>query len=1083
MKVRTKIILLIGVFVLLILASMTGAAIYYYTHPSAVKRIVEYAVKSATGTSFAIKDLTYSLTPLRIAANGITCQPGKTLRGFYLEIPDVAADLSLEGPFGHKTLTFKRLQINGFSCRIAADSTLPKIKAAPQGTSFLGAVLKKAIAYFLFRDVRLEDAEVSGGRIAAQLEDQTVRVSGVHARLNAEQLIEVSCGIEMAWPSKKALLSVPHLHAKTDRAISLVDPRIGCSITVKDAVFESPDAKAKNIRLEAGLLYQSRHRNLTFENINLSLREADIKRGAQRETVLLDLHLNTAGAFSLKDLRLTASPLSLTMGDRLQFTGELDAAVGSQKKLDLKIRNCRVTPQEMFPLLPTEIRRRLDPLKLSGPVHVTGRIGGVMEQEKWGWECDLQARFKQTQVSFTPGHSRFGATVSGDIRAEGRVPDLRISVMVNATHTEFSGNGVELKPSEAAVSFSGTYPVFDLKDLSFRIPRAKGELGKKEFLVDDIRLQVQKGRVNGDKQAIFLPEIQFDSSLLKNLKGSLEVNNGKITIGVRGNQTGLIKAAMDLDLLPAGWGFAGLDSVQIGVGSEDEGGWSFMSELAFRDFAFQNRDSSCMGEKVSLRAKIGGRIDPSGLRIAANTSVDADKGEVLYDRFYVDLKKTPFFSLCEGAYGLSDSHLLLSNLQLGLKDILTLQTQGSILKRGGDWDFDLSSNIPKVPLEPVFNHFISEPFRRENPALAEIDVAGTISADLRVTGRGTDWLTKGYFKWDDGGLSSAKSGISLNGIDLSLPVWYQNREVKDPGTRLKGRLSIRSAGLPLLSEQELALSLDGGPNLLAVNASTFLKIPGGKIRLGPVVIRGLYGRSPSVDTSLSIDHLEIGPLLAGVWTHSVQGTISGELDPIHFERGNLKSVGEIMTKVLGGEVILSDPSVSGLLTGIPVFKLSTRWKDINLSELTAGTSFGKIEGILEGYAKGLEISHGQPQKFGLLLETVQKDGVPQRISVKAVDNIAQLGGGQSPFIGVAGMFASLFKEFPYEKIGVRATLENDIFRINGTIKEEGKEYLVKRGLLSGVNVVNQNPDNRVSFKDMVKRIKRVTASKSGPIIK
>jgi hypothetical protein len=100
-----------------------------------------------------------------------------------------------------------------------------------------------------------------------------------------------------------------------------------------------------------------------------------------------------------------------------------------------------------------------------------------------------------------------------------------------------------------------------------------------------------------------------------------------------------------------------------------------------------------------------------------------------------------------------------------------------------------------------------------------------------------------------------------------------------------------------------------------------------------------------------------------------------------------------------------------------------------------------------------------------------------------VDNISQLGGGQSPFIGVAGAFAAIFKEFPYEKIGIRALLENDVFRINGTVKEGGKEYLVKRGGFSGVNVVNQNPDNRVRFKDMVKRIKRVTAGKGGPVVK
>jgi hypothetical protein len=130
----------------------------------------------------------------------------------------------------------------------------------------------------------------------------------------------------------------------------------------------------------------------------------------------------------------------------------------------------------------------------------------------------------------------------------------------------------------------------------------------------------------------------------------------------------------------------------------------------------------------------------------------------------------------------------------------------------------------------------------------------------------------------------------------------------------------------------------------------------------------------------------------------------------------------------------------------------------------------------------LEIVFGQPQRFDLLLETVKTPGVSQKISVTAVDNIAQIGGGESPFIGMAGALSTFFKEFPYEKIGLRASLENDVFRINGTIREGGKEYLVKRGGFSGVDIVNQNPDNQISFKDMLKRIKRVTADGTQPVI-
>jgi hypothetical protein len=86
-------------------------------------------------------------------------------------------------------------------------------------------------------------------------------------------------------------------------------------------------------------------------------------------------------------------------------------------------------------------------------------------------------------------------------------------------------------------------------------------------------------------------------------------------------------------------------------------------------------------------------------------------------------------------------------------------------------------------------------------------------------------------------------------------------------------------------------------------------------------------------------------------------------------------------------------------------------------------------------------------------------------------------------MGVAGIVTSIFEEFPYEKIGIRASLENDVFRINGTIRERDTEYYVKGSGVPRVNIINVNPGNQIRFKDMVKRIRRVTTSKSGPVVK
>jgi hypothetical protein len=296
-------------------------------------------------------------------------------------------------------------------------------------------------------------------------------------------------------------------------------------------------------------------------------------------------------------------------------------------------------------------------------------------------------------------------------------------------------------------------------------------------------------------------------------------------------------------------------------------------------------------------------------------------------------------------------------------------------------------------------------------------------------------------------------------------------------------LSVQSAIFPLLPEQAIDVSLDALPNQLIASLKDNLKIPGGEVQVGPLVCKDIHSSKRSVETNLTLENIQIEPLLSQVWAQPIRGTITGKLAPIRLEGGLVLTEGEITADVLNGEISLSDFGASRIFSPGPVLRMNARWSNLSLSRLTSGTAFGRIEGVLEGYVKGLEIAYGQPQAFDLLLETVKRKGVSQKISVKAVDNISQIGGGQSPFMGVAGAFAAVFKEFPYKKIGIKASLENDVFRINGTVKEGDKEYLIKRGGISGVNVVNQNPDNRVGFKDMVKRIKRVASEKSGPVVK
>jgi len=1086
MKTKSKIIVTVGVAVLVFVVLSMSVLLYYYRHPAKIKALMEKTVSSSMGVSLSIQRMTYSRDPLRMELEGVQVEPGKAGRGFSLDVPAAAADFSFEGTWGHRTLVVKNIKVSGFISHITEKPELSGLGEPPSRPSFLGSLLRGLFAFFVFSHVRFESAEIHEGLVSARLGGRTLRIAHIRADLKAGRPLEILCGMQAKWPSQGLNLVVPKVSVKADQKLSLNYPEVGCFLSIEGAHLESPMVGIRDLEVKTRLLYQVKDGKLSFSSTELVSGPIEFRNGTQEMIVPSGVRITIGGGVHFGSKTLHADPLQITLGDGLLFEGSADARFGTQMEILVKILKSSFSPDRLRSLLPREIKAL--PVTLVGPLNLTGNIKGLRKQNgenAWTWEGNLHGFFRQNHLSFDSSGVRGNGNISGDIQAAGTFPDVRVYGAVKASDILLSGLGVDLKPFTASLSFAGSYPSYDLKNLSVLIPAAKRVYQGRELLVRNLSLKAGEGKVDAANRTFSLPAIRIDSSLLKNLQASLNIEKSEVLMKIGGRQTGFLETAGTLHLLPPGWTASGADRMEVEARRKGEGGYALSAEVTLEGLSFQNREETSMGQALAVKAEMAGKIAPSFSKIEGHAMVQADRGEVLFGRFYFDLQKNPFICSGKGLYNEGDRRLHLTDATLGLKSVLQLHMNGDLLGSGASRSFDVSMNIPGTPLGPVLTKLLKEPFQTEKPILTAADADGSLSGDCRLKGSGSRWTAKGRLDWKEGNLSIDSSRTALEGIDLSLPLWYRNYSEKEPLNPLKGKLSVRTVKAPFLPWQSLDLNLLAGPNTLSIPASTTLKIPGGNVRIGPLVAKGLPDMSPSCDTSISVNSVSLRPLLAKfeLPEKDVRGTLNGNLESIHIEKGIMRSKGQMEAKVFGGSVVLSNIGASGLFTSTPVLELNARWRDLDLAKLTTGSGFGKIQGVLNGHVNRLEIAEGQPQGFDLLLETVKKKGVPQRISVKAVDHIAELGGGQSPFVGVAGMFASLFKEFPYEKIGIHATLENDVFRINGTIKEEGKEYLVKRGFISGVNVINQNPDNRVSFKDMVKRLKRVSSSKTGPVVR
>jgi len=1026
----------IAAFACILAAS--GALVYFYTHPEAVVKIVEASAARFAGIS--IGRLFYSVAPLYVRMEEISIAPAEGSSGFSLKIPKLSADLQMEGRFGNKTLVLKMIRIDGFS--LEYDQTEFKMPTRPHASdSLFMPVLKHLTAFFLFRDIRLQEIAVEGGAAAAALPDLSVAAEEITAGRNADRQVEFRADARILLRSQNGRLHIPNLHLLTADSVSLSEMKVTARLSATGASFESDQMSVAGI-------------GLTVD-----------------------------GALDLKERRLDAPLFTFQVADAVAVKGNLNAWGGRRKELGVRVEEARLLPLNLMAMAPEGVGEILNGLNFSGEVSAKGAFKASLDGNRWDYAYGFDFRLMKNPIFYTAGNHRFGGDVEGDLSVRGDSGGAEIETKLNAAAASYSDRERSLKFSDVSVSLAGRHPEYRIADLSARISQVSGIPMEGKLPLEDFRFQVRNGMVNGQSGALRLPLVEMESPWIQKVTARIESDADAFRIRID-KGSGLIAAAKSRNLIPAGWQLSGSDSFALRLNLAGMETLSIDLTLRLESLAFQDADAVFAGDGIGLEFRFNGRLDLQDLSTAGTASLQTASGELLYDLFYFDLKKHPFSATYEGVFDPAGKHLRLARLDFGLKQALRLDVSGR-LELSSPARGNLRIKVPEVPIAPFFRLFVVEPFQSERPYLSGVEMEGKMSADLEAGSTGPagriGWSVKGRIRWEEGLFSVKEKGIHAAGIHLEYPLWYQSNAGTESGEPIEGKAAV-SLKLGPVIDQVLRIEMAAGKNSLRIPAFPEIELPWGSLSTGPIQVTDLYSETRTVRTALSFSPLDVTPLLSGTWPNMEKAILQGRLDSVVIRGDRVETEGKLTLEAFGGSVVLSDLGADRFSTDSPVLKVDAETDGIRLGPLTEGTGFGKIEGVLAGYARNLEIAYGQPQRFDLLLETVERKGVPQKISIKAVENIARIGGGQSPFMGLAGAFTALFETLNYEKIGVRSSLENDLFRLNGTIVEGGKEYFIKGSLIAGVNIINQNPDNRIRFKDMVKRVQRITSETGKPAI-
>jgi hypothetical protein len=1087
MSKKRRILVLVGLTLLLALCTAVTVVLYYVESPGKLKTLIEQSISRATGTECSIRELSYSLNPLFIHARGI--QLIDHVRRSCLDIPELVTNLSLQGPFTRRSLVVKHLAITGLSLSTDRSFSLTETVDKPVVPDFFGRLARGLVALLLFRDIQVNEAELTGGRVSSEMGEQTLTMSGIHLSLNPDKSLQIACTGRLRWPSVDMEVTMPNLRLTADRAISIVDREIRISLKSEEMTVTAPRGKAESLSGEAQVVYDRDKKLLVFDSARLSSENVTFKPWNGPTYPSFAMKLDTDAFVDFSSGRAGAHRFHLVLNQIMEANGAFQAVTGVHPEVKLTGLVLQMTLQKTWPLLAEAFGRTPSSVGLGGVAYVTGNLDGLLKGNTWQWTCDLQARLEDSDVSFTTPDTHGRGKVTADLQVKGLYPAVDTALTLAVEKAELSWKGMGVKSAKAGFSASGKGLDFDVRNLNFQAPQAEFSLGGRRVQVPDISAQMQHGTIHSAQSQLSFPRIDLHTSLMKNLHLSVDAHEGQVIFALQGKESGIFSLARGLSLVPQAWQLGGLDSFLMKGTLKKDGHWLLESNWNLEQVAFQSPDVRYAGEKISLGLHLTASQSMNQKGWATSVEGSAVKGGLLYDRIYIDLQKNSLHFQLEGDYDVPDRTVNLSGFKFVLKDLLALEADGQLSDPLLHQPCHLRVRLPRMPLKPAFQLLLKEPLEQEVPFLAQLNVGGDLTAEMDFQKAVEGWRLLGHCSWRGGEILG--KGFTLEGIEVDLPFWGESPGVSfDPFFKARfpssrdfpkeGNLLIQSVALPYLPKQSLAARASITPNIISFTLQDSIKVPGGDIELDPISIKGLYTLSPSFVTGATLRESDLAPLLHELWPHPVAGTAQGRLDMVIFDGDRILTRGNLNVKAFGGEILLSNLGATGVLSSTPTLLLDATWKDINLAELTAGTPFDRIDGILRGHVKHLEVVAGEPQRFDLFMETVQTKEVPQKIGVRALENIAQIGGGGSPFIGLAGALTSLFKDFPYDKIAIQASLENDVFRIGGPLKEGDKVYLVKRSGFSGVNIINQNPDQRISFKDMMKRIKRVSAS-PGPV--
>ena len=227
-----------------------------------------------------------------------------------------------------------------------------------------------------------------------------------------------------------------------------------------------------------------------------------------------------------------------------------------------------------------------------------------------------------------------------------------------------------------------------------------------------------------------------------------------------------------------------------------------------------------------------------------------------------------------------------------------------------------------------------------------------------------------------------------------------------------------------------------------------------------------------------LEPVQLGELTGAFGWPAFSGTLSGRLPLLQYDGDSVTVGGTLVARAFDGDIEFANVRLEQPFGRVPRLYGDLRLRKLDLEQVTDTFSFGLIQGRLSGDVTGLEMMAWNPTAMDLHVYTSPDDHSRRRISQRAVENLASVGGSGAA-AALSGGFMSFFDDFSYKRIGLRCILADGTCRMSGAGPAGGSEfgqgyYIVEGSGLPRIDVVGYRSE--VSWSRLVRQLTQIMES-------